>query len=146
MIAHICNVSFQTGVFPNKMKIAKVIPLYKSGEKNIFTNYRPISLLPQFSKILEKLYNNRLDKFLNKCNILSPNQYGFRSSMSTTSLEQNKYTVGVFIDLNKAFDTVDHDILCKKLHFYGLRGVAQEWIQSYLENRKQFVIHVIQKY
>ena len=60
--AHICNVSFQTGVFPNKMKIAKVIPLYKSGEKNIFTNYRPISLLPQFSKILEKLYNNRLDK------------------------------------------------------------------------------------
>ena len=135
--AHICNVSFQTGVFPNKMKIAKVIPLYKSGEKNIFTNYRPISLLPQFSKILEKLYNNRLDKFLNKCNILSPSQYGFRSSMSTTealldlveeittSLEQNKYTIGVFIDLKKAFDTVDHDVLCKKLHFYGLRGVAK---------------------
>ena len=66
----------------------------------------------------------------------------------TTSLEQNKYTVGVFIDLKKAFDTVDHDILCKKLHFYGLRGVAQEWIQSYLENRKQFVIliAVILKY
>ena len=133
------------------MKTAKVIPLYKSGEKNVFTNYRPISLL-QFSKILEKLYNNRLDKFLNKCNILSPSQYGFRSSMSTTealldlveeittSLEKKqKYTVGVFIDLKKAFDTVDHDILYKKLHFYGLRGVAQEWIQSYLENRKQFV-------
>ena len=57
----------------------------------------------------------------------------------TTSLEQNKYTIGVFIDLKKAFDTVDHDILCKKLHFYGLHGVAQEWIQSYLEKRKQFV-------
>ena len=85
---------------------------------------------------MEKLYNNRLDMFINKCNILSPSQYGFRSSMSTTealldlvkeitkSLEQNKYTVGVFIDLKKAIDTVDHDILCTKLHFYGLRGVA----------------------
>ena len=85
--------------------------------------------------------------FIDKCNILSPSQYGFRSSMSTTEglldlveeIRKNKYTVGVFIDLNKAFDTVDHDILCKQLHFYGLRGVAQEWIQSYLENRKQFV-------
>ena len=106
------------------MKIAKVIPLYKSGEKNIFTNYRPISLLPQFSKILKKLYNNRLNMFLNKCNILSPSQHGFRSSMSTTealldlveeittSSDHNKNTVGVFIDLKKAFDTVD--ILCKK--------------------------------
>ena len=99
------------------MKIDKVIPLYKTGKKR-FTNYRPISLLPQFSKILEKLYNNRLDMFIDKCNILSPSQYGFRSSMSTTealfdlveeittSLEKNKYTAGVFIDLKKAFDTV----------------------------------------
>ena len=112
--AHIiCNVSFKTAVSPNKMKIAKDIPLYKSGEKNVFTNYRPIYLLPQFFKILEKVYNNRLDKFLNKCNILSPSHYGFRSSMSTTealldlveeittSLEKNKYTVGVFIDLKR---------------------------------------------
>ena len=81
--AHICNFSFQIGVFPNKLKIAKVIPLYKSGQKS-FTNYRPISLLPQFSNILEKLNNNRLDMFIDKCNILSPSQYGFRSSMSTT--------------------------------------------------------------
>ena len=145
--AHICNVSFH--VFPNKMKIAKVILWRKKRFYKI--NYRPISLLSQFSNILEKLYNNRLDMFINKCNILSPSQYGFKSSMSTTetrldlveeittSLENNKYTVGVFIDLKKAFDTVDHDILCKKLHFCGLRGVAQDWIQSYLENRKQFV-------
>ena len=108
-------------------------------------------VLPQFSKILEKLYNNRLDMFINKCNILSPSQYEFRSSMSTTealldlveeittSLDKNKYTVGVFIDLKKAFDTVDQDILCKKTHFYGLHAVAQKWIHSYLENRKQFV-------
>ena len=70
------------GVFPNKMKI--VIPRYMSGDKNVFTNYRPIYLLPQFSKILEKLYNNRLDMFLNNFNILNSGQYGFRPSMSTT--------------------------------------------------------------
>ena len=69
---HICNVTFQTGVFPDKMKIAKVVPLFKSGEKNVFTNYRPISLLPQFSKILEKLYYERMDTFLNKHDILIP--------------------------------------------------------------------------
>ena len=81
---HICNISFQTGVFPDKMKISKVVPLFKSGEKNVFTNYRPISLLPQFSKMLEKLYNERMDTFLNKHDILSPSQYGFRSNMSTS--------------------------------------------------------------
>ena len=81
---YICNVFFQTGVFPSKMKIAKVVPLFKCGEKNVFTNYRPISLLPHFSKILEKLYNNRMDTFLKKYDILSPSQYSFRSDMSTT--------------------------------------------------------------
>ena len=92
-----------------------------------------------------------MDLFLNKYDILSPSQYGFRSNMSTTeallelveeitnSLENNKYAIGVFIDLKKAFDTVDHDILCKKLHFYGGHCVSHKWIQSYLENRKQFV-------
>ena len=118
---HICNVSFQTGVFPDKMKIAKVVPLFKSGEKNVFTNYRPISLLPQFSKILEKLYIERMDTFINKHDILSPSQYSFRSNMSTShallelveeitsSLDNKKYSVGILIDLNKAFDTIDHD-------------------------------------
>ena len=139
------------GVFPSKMKIAEVVPLFKCGEKNVFTNYRPISLLPEFSKILERLYNNKMDKFLKKYDILSPSQYGFRSNMSTThallelveeitsSLDNNKYAIGVFIDLKKAFDTVDHDILAKKLHFNGVRGVAHKWILSYLENRQQFV-------
>ena len=139
-------VSFQTGVIPDKMKIAKVVPLFKSGEKNVFTNYRPISLLPQFSKILEKLYNERMDTFLNKHDILSPCQYGFRSNMSTShallelveeitsSLDNKKYSVGIFI--KKAFDTIDHDILAKKLYFYGVRGIAHKWVLSYLEYRK----------
>ena len=83
-MAHISNLSFQTGVFPDLMKVAKVIPLFKSGRNNIFTNYRPVSLLPQFSKILEKLFNNRLDRFLNKTSILSNTQYGFRSNRSTS--------------------------------------------------------------
>ena len=74
-LKHICNVSFNTGIFPNQMKITKVIPIFKSGEKGVFTNYRPISLLPQFSKILEKLYSDRLDSFLFKYSILSPSQY-----------------------------------------------------------------------
>ena len=107
------------------MKIAKVVPLFKSGEKNVFTNYSPISLLSQFSKILEKLYNERMDTFLNKHDIFSPSQYGFRSNMSTSrallelveeitsSLDNKKYSVGIFIHLKKAFDTIDHDIIAK---------------------------------
>ena len=151
-LKHICNVSFNTGIFPNQMKIAtKVIPIFKSGEKGVFTNYKPISLLPQFSKILEKLYSDRLDSFLLKYNILSPSQYGFRSNMSTShalielveeitaSLVNNKYAIGIFVDLKKASDTVNHNILAKQLYFYGIHGVAHKWIMRYLENRSQFV-------
>lgn len=127
--AYICNASFQMGVFPSMMKIAKVIPLIKSGEKNVFTNYTPMSLLPQFCKILEKLYNERMNLFLSKYGIISTSQYGFRSRMSTTqallelvedittAIDNNKYAIGVSIDLTKGFGTVDHDILAKKLHF-----------------------------
>ena len=112
-ITHTCifNLSFQTGTFPEKMKIAKVIPLFKSGSKNYFNNYRRISLLPQLSKILEKLYSNRLNKFTKTCDILNPCHYGFRETNSTThalvkvvseitnSLNKRKHSIGVFIDL-----------------------------------------------
>ena len=80
----ICNMSLTSGIFPNNMKIAKVIPLYKANGKNEFTNYRPVSLLPQFSKILEKLFGIRLDSFIDRYNLLSSNQYGFRRNMSTS--------------------------------------------------------------
>ena len=89
---HICNASFQTGIFPDTMTIAKVVPLFKYGERHVFTNYRPISLLPQFSNnCLEKLYNEIMDTFLNKYDIFSPGQYGFISNMSTS---QTLFRVG----------------------------------------------------
>ena len=150
-LSHICNQSFIEGVFPDEMKIARVIPLYKSGEKNKYNNYRPVSLLPQFSKILEKLFDNRLDSFIEKDNILSDNQYGFRKNRATSmalvelidkisnSVDSKKHTLGVFIDLRKAFDTIDHDLLLKKLEFYGIRGVVLKWLKSYLSQREQFV-------
>ena len=125
-LEHIFNISLQTGVFPDGMKIARVIPLFKNGNINDFTNYRPISLLSQFSKILEKIFHNRMMSFIEENNILYESQYGFRKNVSkslailelaetiTTSIDDCKSTVGIFIDLKKAFDTVDHDILMKK--------------------------------
>ena len=151
---HICNtLIFSKGVFPDALKIARVIPLFKSGDKHVFTNYRHVSLLPQFPIITEKLFNNRLDSFIEKYCILSECQYGFRNSRSTymalmdlienifESIDKKKYVrpKGICIDLKKAFDTIDHNILLNKLYHYGIRGISNDWIKSYLENRKQFV-------
>lgn len=133
------------------MKIAKVIPLYKTGNKH-FTNYRPISLLPQFSKIPEKLFNNRLDTFIVKHKFLSDSQYGFSPNRSTSlaiieaieeitnTVEQKKYAVGIFIDIKKAFDAINHNLLLKKLERYGIIGIVSDWIKSYLQKRQQFVM------
>uniref|UniRef100_A0A673A262 Reverse transcriptase domain-containing protein n=1 Tax=Sphaeramia orbicularis TaxID=375764 RepID=A0A673A262_9TELE len=148
---YICNKSFQTGTFPENMKIAKVIPIYKNGDKHMVSNYRPVSLLPQFSKILEKLFVKRLDDYIDKYRILNDHQYGFRKNRSTslavmefaeniaTAVDQKQHTVGVFIDLRKAFDTIDHSILLRKCEMYGIRGVTQNWLKSYLQNRSQYV-------
>ena len=148
---HICNLSFNKGIFPDAMKVAKVIPIHKSGEKNVFNNYRPVSILSRFSKILERLFCNRLENYIEKNKILNDSQYGFRNHRSTamaiidlieyvtTALDKKKHVMGIFIDLKKAFDTIDHEILMKKLYHYGLRGISQKWIQSYLSQRKQFV-------
>ena len=144
--AHIFNLSLLNGVFPDSMKLARVIPLFKSGNTKEFSNYRPISLLLQFSKILEKMYHSRLMAFIDSNQILYKSQYGFRKQMSTSlaiielveeitnSFDNHEATVGVFIDLKKAFDTVDHSILVEKLYHYGIRGTANTWICSYLMN------------
>ena len=122
-----CILKLQKGVFPDSMKIARVIPIFKTGDAQEFSNYRPVSILPQFSKILEKIFHNRLMSFLNDKQILYNGQFGFRKNHSTsiailelveemtTAMDNSQSSVAVFIDLKKAFDTVDHNILLKKL-------------------------------
>ena len=149
-IAHIINLSFENATVPDQFKIAKVIPIYKKNDKFIPDNYRPISLLSTLNKIMEKLMYRRIITFLDKHNILYRYQFGFRQNHSTSmalmeivdciynDLEKGKYVTGIFLDMSKAFDTVHHAILIDKLKFYGIRGQALTWFESYLNNRKQF--------
>ena len=150
-LLHICNLSLKNGVFPNKMKIAQVLPLFKAGKRCDVGNYRPISLLPLFSKILERIMHSRLYQYFESNNLLYCKQFGFRKNCGVDyglmeavdsishSMSNRKMTLGVFIDLSKAFDTVDHKILLKKLKKYGVTGEELMWFESYLSNRKQFV-------
>ena len=152
VLAHLVNCSQSSGVFPESAKIARVVPVYKNkGDKRSFENYRPISLLPIFSKIIERLIYNKVFEFLVRYEILFESQYGFRSGHNTTHaaldfirniedvIESRQYAIGVFCDLSKAFDTLNHDILLKKLEHYGIRDTALTWFTSYLNNRSQFV-------
>ena len=150
-VAMVINKSFQQGVFPEQMKLAKVIPIHKEGSKTNVGNYRPISLLTAFSKIYEKLMHCRIMNFLESNNSLFEMQYGFRPGRSCEhallnaqnslleSLSKRQISLLLLIDFSKAFDMVEHPILIKKLEHYGIRGVALKWIQSYLSGRKQFV-------
>jgi len=131
--------------------MAKVVPIFKGGDKTSPDNYRPISLLPNFSKIIEKVMCNRLTHYLESNNLLCMEQFGFRKSHSTLhpllhflnnvadAKNKNKHTLAIFCHLRKAFDCVDHKILLKKLQNLGVHGIELEWFANYLTNLKQYV-------
>ena len=149
-LLHIFNLSLSTGIVPSKMKIAKIVPIYKKGDRKHACNYRPISLLSIFDKLLEKVVRNRLYYHLQRNNILYDYQFGFRHNHSTTlalievidsilqNLDNRETVLGIYFDLQKAFDTVNHDILLYKLHNYGVRGVVYDWFKNYLTDRYQY--------
>ena len=126
-LTEIFNLSFSTGSFPSSLKVAKVIPVHKKDSKLLHPNYRPISLLSNIDKIIEKLMHKRLIMFLEQHKILFSQQFGFRQNLSTNyalisltktirkALDDGDYACGIFVDLKKAFDTVDHNILIQKL-------------------------------
>ena len=150
-LCRIISLSFSTGIFPDALKICKTIPIHKGGLTTDIGNYRPISLLSVFDKIIEKLMHKRLYNFLEEHNILFGNQFGCRKNNSTSlaliqitekikeSIDNKQYGCGIFIDLRKAFDTVNHSILLTKLEHYGIRETAFQWFESYLSNRHQYV-------
>ena len=147
-LSHIINLSFNQGIFPNLLKIANVIPIHKKGDKLDCNNYRPISLLSNISKIFEKCMHTRLTNFLQVNKFFFSHQFGFRNGYSTNhaltsltemirkALDEDKFACGVFIDLQKAFETVDHGILLSKLNHYGVRGASYQWFKSYLTGRQ----------
>ena len=149
-LADLLNLSFMTGVFPSVLKTVKVVPVFKKDSKLDYSNYRPISLLSNVEKILEKLMYKRLYTFLNSNNIYNL-QFGFRQQYSTShalvnitenirkALDGGNIGCGIFVDLQKAFDTVDHQILLTKLNHYGICGVSNDWFKSYLSNQNQYV-------
>ena len=140
-----------TGIFPDKLKIAKVIPLFKKGDKSIFSNYRPISLLPSLSKLFEKVIFQQLYKYLEDSNLFYESQYGFRKGNSTelasleivnrllSKMDKGKVPQAILIDLSKAFDTLDHDILLYKLKGYGLAKKSINVFKCFLTNIQQYV-------
>ena len=138
-------------MFPDKLKITRVSPVYKAGDSSDLTNYRPISVLPCFSKILERIMYNHLFSHVSQEKMLYSKQFGFQSGHSTEhailqlanqileSFENNLYTLGVFIDLLKAFDTVNYSMILKKLEIYDIHRKSLEWFKSYLKNRNQYI-------
>ena len=151
-LSNIVNLTFTTSTYPDNLKISKTKPIFKeNGSKLECSNYRPISLLSNINKIIETLMHERLYNFLSTHHCIYNLQFGFRPGHSTNhallslteeirnALDNNLFACGIFIDLRKAFDTVDHDILLQKLDHYGIRGAANDWFRSYLSNRKQIV-------
>ena len=152
-LTHIINSSLKEGIFPNELKLARVVPIFKSGDSTKITNYRPISVLTFFSKIFERIVYNYITAFMNEHNVIYKYQFGFREKHSTQqaiiclvekithSLDSGDIVIGIFLDLKKAFDTVNHRILLNKLYAYGIRGNILKWFRSYLTDRLQYVTY-----
>ncbi|MDR2880067.1 MAG: reverse transcriptase family protein, partial [Fusobacteriales bacterium] len=150
-LAHIFNLSLSLGVFPDDWKTAKVIPIYKKGDRKDMKNYRPISIISVFAKLLERLLCKRLMSFFQEYGVLTESQYGFRKGKCIEiavqsfiekiqeALDKGVYSVGIFIDLTKAYDTLNHKVLLEKLSSYGIRGITNRWFESYLTNRRQYL-------
>ena len=143
------NKFMATGNFPDILKIGKITPIFKKGNPQILDNYRPVSIIPIFAKIFEKVIYCRLCSFLTAMNVIYDKQFGFRKNHSTThainysvnkilsEIESKNHVIGIFVDLSKAFDTIDHNILLTKLEHYGVRGICYDLLKNYLSNRRQ---------
>ena len=150
-LAKLINQSFLIGIVPSKLKVAKVLSLFKQGDSEITSKYRPITLLPIFSNLYEKVMHKRLHSFVTSNNIIHALQFGFQEKHSVdhalislteaiqSMLDNKKYGCGIFLDLQKAFDAVNHTILLSKQEHYGIRGNVLLWFASYLSVRYQHV-------
>jgi hypothetical protein len=151
MLSKLYNLCLVEGVYPDLFKVARVIPIFKKGDRSLISNYRPISILPILNKIFEKLTLLRLNSFIHENCLIAESQHGFRSGFSTDSAmldlmryilpaySEKLYAVCIFLDFSKAFDTVNHQILINKLERYGIRGHCLEFFRSYLDNRLMYV-------
>ena len=150
-LANLINLSFSTGLFPKILKQAKIISIFKKGDQQDCNNYTPISLLSNISKIIEKLVHRQLYGFLEFNNYLHTNQFGFRYLHSTNhalititekirkAIDNGEITCGVFLDLQKAFDTVDHEIFLSKLE-HSICGVPLKWFKIFITQQHQYVL------
>ena len=151
LIAELFNASLLVGLYPDSFKLSRVVPIFKKGSPQLVSNYRPISTISVFSKIFETLMARRLNVYLDNFSIMAPSQFGFRSKKCTadaiceyldfvyTAIDERCYTNCIFLDFSKAFDTVNHVVLIRKLDRYGIRGPVNDWFKSYLNNRRQYI-------
>ena len=148
-LAHIFNLSLEKGIYPDRLKSSRVVPIFKDGNSKLCDNYRPITIVSTLAKVLDKIVATKLYNHLDINKLIYKFQFGFQKNLSTEnnllhltnyitkSINSGKYCIGIFLDLRKAFDVVNHDILLKKLAYLGVKDIELKWFSSYLSNRQQ---------